>query len=591
MSVQQSDITDLNYDLVVGVSQTGMNGIMKNYYQNAKANFQQQTSYFMTNQYGEKFMPTDESTALAALGNVDPFLTSSWNGQGTMPADVQQCVNAGFNAAFRFTPGDPGDPSIPTFPAWDYSYLTYVPNAPAYQGETVFSYTLCCSDIQVVYWDYTDKVWVNYSQPSTAGSPASSIVKFAGYAVVGSKTVAYNPSDNSIPPDVKAAAEALQAKNISFSIQQLPFLLDKMEPSELSTLPFMTTLNQFYYEWLGTSFIYAYAQALETSSKNQPVFCYALPQTNQSDQTVLNPTDVQWTIEQLVDGSGNVINNPTPAQLILNSFNYICSVNGTTPAPVQQINWNWFDTTADIIGNNSYDGAIAISKYTLGKVFYSQLKDYIQNNCWVPQISCTNNNGTDAWSFAMTGTSTLDGDPVSDTNGDNTFIIYVYQPQPFTTYGVVNTSDYITIATLFQFEVLIKDAQTITVTQWLRFSYTICLNGEEAMPGVPLDITYSEDYTVAVLANGTLVFQAGTPVIVKQPDQGLIPYLTDAESAQLQQSIASTEGSMQSAGLTAEPLGTSQQVIFPGGMVFSFYDVQFTTNHDLACKINYLKTS
>ncbi|HTE10258.1 MAG TPA: hypothetical protein VK645_04795 [Chitinophagaceae bacterium] len=592
MSVQQSNITDLNYDLVVGVSQTGMNGIMKNYYQNARANFQQQTSYFMKNQYGEKFMPTDESTALAALG-IDPFTITSWNGQGTMPATVQQCVNAGFNAAFRFTPGDPGDPNAnpPTFPVGDYTYLTYVPNAPVYGSEAVFSYTLCCSDIQVVYWDATDNVWVNYTQPSTPGSPISSIVKFAGYAVAGTKTVAYNPSDNTLPPDVKAQAEALQAKNISFAIQQVPFQWDTMEPSEHASLPFMPKLNQFYFEWLGTSFIYAYAQALENSSQNQPVFCYALQQTNQSDQTVLNPTNLQVTMEQLVDANGNVISNPTPAQAVLDSFNYICSINGSKPVPAQQFNWNWFDTLADINGNSSYNGALAMSKFTLGKAFFNQLKDYVQNNCWVPQITCAGINGKDAWSFSMTGAGPLHSDPVMENNSDNYFLFFTYAPQPVTVHGVVNTSDYVTISPQFQLSVSIKDTKTITVFQWAKFTYTISLNGEEAMTGVPLDNSYTEDYTVSVTGTGTLVFQAGTPDIEKQGNQELVPYLTDAESAQLQKSIVGTESSMQSAGLSAEPLGSTQQVIFPGGSVFSFYDVQFTPKNDLACKINYEKTT
>lgn len=583
MSVQQSAITDLGYDLVVGVSQSGMNGIMKNYYQNAQEYFWPQTWYFINDSY------VNWNTVSTTLG-VDPFGIPSWNGQGAVPADVQKCINGGFTCAFKFTPGDPGDPSIPTFPAWDYSYLSYEPDLSRF-GPIVFKYTLCCSDIQVVYWDPYANEFVNYTQPSTTGSPASSIVKFCSNATLGSQKVAYNPADNTIPQDVKTQAAAFHANNISFSIQQILFLLDSMETSPSTTLPFMPTLNETYYQRLGPCFQYAYTQALKGSFRNQPVFCYALPQTNQSDQTVLNPTDVQLTIEQLVDANGNVIASPSPAQLTLDSFNYICSINGSTPVPAKQFNWNWFDTTADIIGNSSYDGAIALSKYALGKVFYNQINSYAEQNCWVPQISCTNNNGKDAWSFAMTGAGELNINPVITSNSNNIYLIYLYAPAPFTTHGVVNTNDYVTINTQFQLEVLIKDAKTITVTQLAQFTYTISLNGEEAMTGVPLNTIYSEDYAVSVTPTGTLVFQAGTPDIEKQGNQGLVPYLTDAESAQLQQAITSTESSMQSADLTAEPLGTAQQVIFPGGNVFAFYDVQFTPDNDLACKINYLKTS
>ena len=585
MSVQQSDITDLNYDLVLGVSQLAMNGIMKTYYQNSQAYFMQKTFYFIG------YQSVDWNYLVQQTG-VDPFTIPAWNGQGTMPADIQKCVNANFQCAFRFTPGDPGDPNAatPTFPAWDYNYISHVPNLST-NGPIVFNYTLCCSDFQVVYWDGNANQWVTYTQPATAGSPMSSIVKFAANATLGSNKVAFNPSDYTVPSDVKTAAAALQANNISFSIQEILFLLDDLETSPQASLPFMPTITDTYFQMLGPNFCRAYAQSLQTSFKNQPVLCYALPQTNQPDQTLLNPTNVQLTMEKLVDANGNVFSNPTAAQTALDSFNYICSINGSTPVPAGQIKWNWFDTAADITGNNAYDGAIAISKYTLGKIFYNQINSYAESNCWVPQISCTNVDGKDSWSFSMTGSGPVIGNPVIDNNGSNVYLIYVYTPQPFTTYGVVNTKDYVTINTEYQLEVLIKDSKTVTVTQYALFTYTISLNGQEAMPGIPLNVTYSEDYTVSVLPTGTLVFTAGTPVIDKQRDEGLVPYLTDAESVQLQQAITNTESNMQSAGLTATPLGSAQQVIFPGGTVFSFYDVQFTPSHDLACKINYVKTT
>jgi len=581
MSVSQSNITDLNYDLVVGVSQTGMNGIMKTYYQNAADYFFQDSWYFIDSQN------VDQNYAVSTLG-VDPFSIPSWNGKGAMPTAIEKCINGRFTCAFNFMPGDPGDGV--NFPVSDYNYLTYQPNL-SNLGNPVFNYTLCCQQIQVVYWDPIENIWVNYNQPTTAHSPITSIVKFCSIAHLGKQKVSYNSADPSVPSDVKKQAAAFEANGISFQIQQVLLLLDTMMASPMTTLPFMPTLNQTYYELLAPCFQYAYAQALKNSFKKQPVLVYGIQQTNQENQTALNPTDVQITMEQLVDSNGNVVTGPTPSQLILDSFNYICSVNGSAPVPAKQFNWNWFDTIADINGNSSYNGAIAISKFALGSVFYNQLKNYVQNNCWVPQITCTNDNGKDAWTFSMSGAGPLDSDPVTKDNYNNDFLLYMYYPEPFTTHGINNPNDYVTITTFFEMEVSIKDSKTISVTQQAKFNYTISLNGEKAMGGTPLNNSYSEDYSVAVTPTGMLIFQAGAPTISNNGVEDNIPYLTDAESAELLKSIDDTEKNMQSAGLTAEPLGTAQQVIFPGGNAFSFYDVQFTERHDLACKINYLKTT
>ncbi len=584
MSVQQSDITDLNYDLVVGVSQRSVNAIMKTYYTNAAEYFWPQTWYFINS------LSVDQNTAWQMMGNQDPFEIPSWNGQGTMPANIQSCINGGFTCAFQFTPGDPGNPAVgntpATYPAWDYTYLTYLPKDTFY-GQT-YNYTLCCQNIQVVYWDPFTNVWVNYTQPTAPNSPASSIVKFCAYATLASQTKAYNASDNTIPQDVKTQAAALQASNTAFTIQQLIVSLEAMDASTMSTLPFMTTLDECYYQRLAPCFITAYTQALKSSFKSVPTLCYALPQTNQANQTIINPTNVQTAIENFVDTNGNVISSPTTDQVNLSTLNYLCAVNGSIPQTPQQFKWNWFDSDNDA---STYDGVIALSKYALGRSIYNQIITYVKNNCWVPQISCTNNNGTDAWSFSMAANGTLNSDALITNNSNNYFAIFLYNPAAFTTYGVVNTGDYVSITPQFQLEVSIKDASTITVTQLSQFSYVIKIGGGEAMPGTPLNISYTQDYGVIVQPDGTLDFTPGQLQTWGGPSNESIPYLTNAEGEQMVQSINTTVQSMQSADLTATPLGSLQQVILPGGNAFMFKDAQFTSANDLACEITYLKTT
>src|ERR1700753_3578231 len=104
MSIQQSNITGLDYDLVLGVSERSINAIMKTYYTNATDYFLGQTWYFIHS------LSVNQQEAWQVMGNQDPFEIPSWNGQGAMPANIQACVNGGFTCAFKFIPGDPGDP-------------------------------------------------------------------------------------------------------------------------------------------------------------------------------------------------------------------------------------------------------------------------------------------------------------------------------------------------------------------------------------------------------------------------------------------------------------------------------------------------
>lgn len=578
MSVQQSNISDLKYDLVLGVSQRSINGIMKQYYTKATDYFLQKKYFYVNGIIVDWYFTAD---------GYDPFTVPSWNGQGEMPAAVKACVDGGFNCAFTFIPGDPGNPAVgntaATYPAWDYNYLTYLPGFTFY-GQT-YNYTLCCQNLQVVYWDPFTNVWVNYTQPTAPNSPMSSIVKFGAYATLGSQSKAYSANDYKSPQDVRTQAAALQASGAAFTIQQLILNLDMMQTGN-STLPFMPTVGEFYYQRLGPAFIECYASALKTSFKDVPTLCYTLPQTKQTNQTIINPTNVQHFIEDYTE-NGQVVSKPTPDQVNLSTVNYFCAINGNTPIAPTQFNWNWLDSDADAA---NYDGAVAISKGAMAQLFNNILVNYVKSNCWVPQINCTNNGGTDAWSFSMTGNGPLE-DVILTENSDNVFAIFLYNPAAATTYGVVNPGDYISITPEFQLEVSIKDATTITVSQWSQFTYTIKIGSGHAMPGTPLNINYSQDYSVIVQPNGSIDFAPGQLTTSGGPSNESIPYLTNAEGEAMVQNINNTVQTMQSADLTATPLGNLQQFILPGGNAFMFTNAQFTAKHDLACEITYLKTS
>jgi hypothetical protein len=565
MGLQQSDITDLNYDLVMGLTAGNINAILKQYYAHGYLymQFQEQVCY-----YGNGSMPLMRDQFITATGGIDPFDIPSWNGQGTRPANIQTCLNNNFFFAFKFTPGDPNG-----FPAWDYSYIPKINPAENLFGTPMVDMTLSCYDFQIVYWDPINNVWVNVTQTPPA---VTSIVKMVASVPLVHLSIPYNPSDNTTPAAVKAQASALQAKNISFNVQQLLLGFDQAMPGPASMIPGQKVQNIVNTNIL-YAFIQTYGQAVESAVLP---LTYSIQQTNPQDHSSVTLTDVQYFQQAVVDGTGAPVSNPTPSQTALNTLNYFCSTNGDTPVAPQQLAWNWFDTTPDA------SGAMAMSKYVLGKLFQDQLTAYVEKNCWIPQVSCANNSGTDQWSFSMAQNGNLSFDPVMKGNSNEYFLIYLYSDSTGKICGVNNPDDYVQIETNFQLEVSISGPDSILVTQLITFDYTVDIDKNYAA-GQPFNNTYTDTYTVVVGADGTMGFTISSNVPSTPDPVKLVPGLSSSEAAQLQQAIESSVAAISATSLSALPLGTVQDVFFPGGTVFTFKDAQFSANHDLVCEITY----
>jgi hypothetical protein len=439
---------------------------------------------------------------------------------------------------------------------------------------------MCCSNIQVVCWDPFTNTWTNYTQPSVKGSPITSIVKFAAYATLGNQTKAFNASDNTIPQDVKTQAGIFQANNISFSLQEFVLNLDAMQPSTMGVnLPFMTKLDEFYYT-LAPCFITAYSGALKSSFKSVPTFCYALPISSQLGVTFVNPTNVQTLIENYVDTNGNVVSNPTTDQASLSTLNYFCAINNDTPVAPQQFKWNWLDSDND---ESTHDGAMAISKYALAKVIDSQMRSYVEINCWQPQVSCLEVNGADQWSFGMTN-GTLSCSPVVTDNSNANMLEYSYQGSAQAN-GIIKSSDMVEINFQYSATVSISSATSITVSQKVEVSYLANGTG-----GIPIENTYTDVYSIIAQPNGTLDFE-----LVSSNDPSFepptnLPDLTPDEIDQFDRALEKCVYAFGPTDLSPQPLGTIQQVVFPGGNTFMFDSVQFVPSNDLVFEVTYLKT-
>lgn len=569
MSIAQSNITNLNLDLVLGVSQRAINGILKDYYSNAAklGELWGQQVYFT---HG---MQISRQDALETTNNVDPLFVTPWDGTGTMPADVQACMNADVYA-FRFTPGDP---TTTVFPEYDYSYVTFV-QENVYDPQHVLHYTLVCSDFQAAFYDNDTNTFVNFTQSTKANTPKSQLVQFNVVVPLELQTVAYNPSDTTLPQDVMTQAAALNAQGISFSFQNLILALNKATAFPgISSLPFMSNTGMVYNE-KATSFLAAYTAAV--SSIIKPL-SYNIQQTGNWDEVTINPTSLQYYINAFVDANGNPVTTPTTDQLNLSTLNYFCSVNNDTPAASQQLPWNWLDNDNDAA---NYNGAMAISKYALAKVLDSQIKPFIEGNLWVPQISCSNAGGSDQWSFGMARNGTLTSSSITSDNSNGNLLQYNYKVNK-TGYGAVNTGDSVNITLTYNTTVLITGASSITVNQSVELSYSANVRGSFSS-GIPIQNVYKDVYSIIVQANGTLDFQivSNNPPSFEPPT---VPGLTGDENNQFDRALTESVCEFGPTDLSPMPLGSSQQIIFPGGTTFTFKNAGFNSNNDLTMSFTY----
>jgi len=152
--------------------------------------------------------------------------------------------------------------------------------------------------------------------------------------------------------------------------------------------------------------------------------------------------------------------------------------------------------------------------------------------------------------------------------------------------GVVNTSDNVEIDFQYTATVAISSTTTITVSQKVQVSYLANGSG-----GIPIQNTYTDVYSIIAQPNGTLDFK-----LVSSNDPSFepptnLPDLTQDEIAQFDEALQKCVYEFGSTDLSPQPLGTIQQVVFPGGNTFMFNSAQFAPSNDLVFEVTYLKTN
>jgi hypothetical protein len=248
MSLQQSYLsqTGYGYDTVVAVDQSGLNGILKTYYSLAASKFTSVTMYFVKDSSGNA-QAIDLATLLTKTSNIDPLTVKS-----TDTTSVNLLKNSPFYFAFKFTPGDPTSVA-----GWSYSYLKFIP------GTQKVIYTLCCQNIQLVFFDTDSDTWVNESQTTTL------------YNINSTITLQNILSNNNLPANVQQELDDLG--NAGLSVYQLLFDFDTAVIAPSTTIPVLSNTNSIFTP-LVQQFIPTYFNAYNVVVS--PVLNYSITQPN-----------------------------------------------------------------------------------------------------------------------------------------------------------------------------------------------------------------------------------------------------------------------------------------------------------------------
>lgn len=559
MSLQQSYLSQpgYGYDTVVAVDQSGLNGVLKTYYQKAAPKFTPVTMYFIKDSAGNA-QAIDLSLLLAKTNNIDPLKVNSTDTIG-----INALKSSPFYFAFTFTPGDPEYTK-------SYTYLKFIP------GTQNVIYTLCCSAIQLAFFDTdNNNIWVNESQTTVA------------YNINSTITLQNILNNDNLPAAVQQ--ELHDMGNAGLSVYQLLFDFDTAVVDPSTTIPVLSNDNSIF-QPLVQQFIPAYFNAF--NAVVSPVLNYSITQPNSA---TLMPTSMNenFGIEQMVDTSGNVISNPTILQQNASTLNYFFATgdNGL-PAP-KQFNWNWLELT----DTDSYNGAIAINRNAFANYFHNQLKNYVLGNCWIPVVSA-GNLYTGEYNIDIQYGNYLPGGGVQPFNAVNvemgfpdTLLQYLFNSEGSATGW--SSGDTMTVQTHFQLQLNVALppatepflATTLTLTQslWVLVNATgnTGIEGHTPYNGSPVKKTFIDTLNVIVDNDGIINLTNVNAQVQDESDSpNAIPqYVADALGTYVKWASADN--------FTQVPLTFPKQFVFPGGTPFTFKTAGFSQNSDLVAFITY----
>lgn len=569
MSVSQSNLSAAGYDMVVGITQNGLNATMKNYFK--KTTMPTVTLYYMLSDDGYPTL-TAQADVLAKTGGIDPLQVAQWDGTGTEPADVAALREAWFSFAITATIGNPNG-YLPAKQLPNYINLN--------SGTDSICFSVLCSKFQIVqnWTPFTGGAigYLNVSQPDGDA-----------WIFTANMNLKNAPADISkLPADVQAQVNKLDAN--SFTIQQLIFDLDTLVAQTTPTISGVT--GKEIINVLNTDFLGTYFKAMEADGGT--ILNYSITEQGTAPSSpTLAITGMEVYANAFVDANGQVVAKPTVVQQNLSALNHLCAVNGGTLKAPAQLNWNWQETTTDMSLSN---GVVAISRQKFVEhIWNNGLAAYVTENCIEPtaSVGVTNFDNFNYPLWQPYGTSVPQGAPAITESGSRV-VDFTYSPQTaYAANSSVNAqmwlSSLFTLTVDFT-NVMVGAVSTaaIIVSQHLLMSMKTQTGSANPQTGNLIDRACTNTYTIQTDVTGTLTFNLVSSV-TNNGAETISPWNFPMDNQDTMQQAQLEFGSHYNVNLLTELVFSDiHAFVFPGGNTFTFKSPVFSDYQDLVCNITY----
>lgn len=570
MSANQSDLSSpkYGYDFVVATTQASINATLKEFL--AGLTEPVVTVCYVADDQGNPVEIPYDQLKKNANGS-DPFTIPADTNAAADP-DVHNLLRARFMMGFRAQLGLP--PGL---------LPDQIPDIVTLGSDTAqVLYNLLCSQFTVVQLTpgggyVPEPKWFSASQ--LPGHP------WVFTSTVDLRLSTVSPTAYGKLPT--AVQEAIKHPSISnaFSVQQLLFDLDN---ATLETVPIIDPKEappgSPLHTALQESFLGAYFAQLQKQGAPVLGATITYPSGSSSASSTLVLRDLNFEVSPLLDGNGQNIQNPTPAQLNLATLSYLCAAdNDMLPAAVP-FGWNWVEPSEEA----DYDGAVSINRRAFVNYLRPQLLvQSVEPNCYLPSVSVTYD-----WAHAQTNYSyslTPGQTPTVTvpTTGDTLLTFHFdadasSHAQAFGGAMDLHPSYDMTVA---------FSGSTMTIVQHLVI-YVNVTSLATSSGGNVVDLTRTDTYTIAVNQDGQLEATMVTGEVDHSQNPSVDSFLNFWTGVNnLISSIETWVRNFVPTRLTDVPLSFLQGFVFPGGRTFAFKDAAFSEYGDLTSHITYTDPS
>jgi hypothetical protein len=369
MSASQSNLSDPHYgsDLVVAVTQASINATLKQLLIGLTA--PEVTICYVYDEH-DNLVPIDYQTLLVNAQGSDPFKVPNAANPATNK-DLVNLANANFAGGVRAMIGLPDVP---------LANLPPIATLGAVTGAPVL-FNLLCAEFQITGFQYGSRgtaTWINASQPSE-GTPWH----FSANVYLNSTTIDPN---SPVPPAVQQRISDLQHQvQNAFTIQKL--FLD-LDTAVQQSVPTIVGIPQGWPVWnlITTVFLGSYLTQLRQTG--DPVLSYSFT-LNAPRPTTLELGSVSRQCCHLLDGNGQAINNPTPAQQNAATLVYVGTQSTHPPVPVP-FAWNWMELN-DV---TAFSGVQSVRRDVFLNYFNQLINPSVSPLCLATKVRLTHSGET-----------------------------------------------------------------------------------------------------------------------------------------------------------------------------------------------------